>query len=71
MVALQLSVIFRYYALTGAKRSLFWTYPFGCSMGLLAIILAFRKLRRGAKVVWKNSSCARTEDYDPSSPSAS
>ena len=71
VIALQLSVIFRYYALTGAKRSLFWTYPFGCSMGLLAIILAFRKLRRGAKVVWKNSSCARTEDYDPGSPAAS
>ena len=71
VITLQFSVIFRYYKLTGAKRCLFWTYPFGALMGFLAILLAFRKLRRGAKVVWKNSACARTDDYDPNSPAAS
>jgi glycosyltransferase involved in cell wall biosynthesis len=60
-VALQLSAIFRFYRLIDAVPALFWTYPLGCSMGLYALILALGKLRPGAKVVWKSTAYAKTD----------
>ncbi len=57
--AVQLSVILRYYRLIGARPGLFWTYPIGCLVATLALIGSLTKLRRGAKVVWKDTSYAR------------
>jgi len=55
-VAIQLSVIFRYYRLIGARPGLFWTYPLGTLVAALALVGSLSKLRRGAKVVWKSTS---------------
>ena len=58
---IQLAAIFRYYRLTGAQASLFWTYVLGCTMGLLALVLALWKLRPGTQVVWKGTPYAKTD----------
>ena len=56
---IQLSVIFRFYRLIGARASLTWTYPIGCSVALLALLVGLSKLRPGARVVWKQTSYVR------------
>lgn len=53
---LQLSVIWRFYRLIGARSGLFWTYPLGNLVTAWALVLSLMKLRAGAKVVWKNTS---------------
>ena len=63
VVMLQLAAIFRFYRLADARASLFWTYPLGCLMGLTCLVLALRKLRPGAQVVWKSTPYTRTDDY--------
>ena len=63
VTALQLGAIWRYYHLSLARPALFWTYPLGCLMGLLCLVLALRKLLPGAQVVWKSTAYARTDDY--------
>jgi len=55
-VALQLSVIYRYFRLLGAWRWLFWTYPIGSLITMYALIGSLLKLRSGAKVVWKSTA---------------
>ena len=54
--AMQLSVIFRFYRLAGARRLLCWSYPLGCLMGIIALAMSLSKLRRGARVVWRGTS---------------
>ncbi len=53
-VALQLSVIYRFYKLVDARRDLFWTYPIGCAVAIWTLIISLTKLG-GAKVVWKST----------------
>ena len=53
---MQLSVIFRFYRLINARADLAWTYPLGCAIGIIALIKAMGKLRRGAQVVWRNTT---------------
>ncbi len=55
-VAVQLSVIWRFYRLTGAKASLAWAYLAGCAVALVALVSAIRKLRPGAQLVWRSTS---------------
>jgi len=55
-VVLQLSVIYRYYKLIGARAALAWSYPLGCTMAAISLIISLTKLRRGAKLVWKKTS---------------
>jgi cellulose synthase/poly-beta-1,6-N-acetylglucosamine synthase-like glycosyltransferase len=52
--AMQLSVIYRFYRLIGARFDLFWTYPIGCAVTLWALVLSLTKLF-GGKVVWKST----------------
>ncbi len=52
----QISVIYRFYKLIGARKGLAWTYPLGCAMAVLAVIISLTKLRRGAKVTWRGTS---------------
>ncbi len=61
-VAMQISVIWRFYKLTGACKSLAWTYPIGCVVTLAALIIAMTKHRRGATVVWRNTTYSRPAD---------
>jgi len=55
-VAMQLSVVYRFYPLAGAKASMAWTYLLGCLIGSLALILALGKLRPGARLTWRNTT---------------
>ena len=57
--AMQLSVAYRFYPLTGAKASMAWTYAMGCLIGSLALILALGKLRPGARLTWRNTTYTR------------
>ncbi len=53
-IAMQLSVIYRFYKLITARPGLFWTYPLGCAITMWALAGSLTKLG-GAKVVWKNT----------------
>ena len=53
-VAMQLSVIYRFYKLINAKSGLFWTYPIGCAVAMWTLACSLTKLG-GAKVVWKST----------------
>ena len=55
-VMIQLSVMFRFYALVGARKSLFFTYPLGSLIAIYAVISALLKLRKGATVTWRGTS---------------
>ena len=55
-ILMQFSVIFRFYRLINARAELAWTYPIGCVVGIVALILAIGKLRRGARVTWRNTT---------------
>ena len=54
--ALQLTVIYRYYKLTDACKWLAWTYPLGCIFVMTALVIALTKHRKGAKLVWRNTT---------------
>ena len=64
VIALQLSVIARFYKLIGARWGLFWTYPLGCVMASISLLISLSKLRPGAKVVWKSTPYAKTDSPD-------
>jgi hypothetical protein len=64
----QLSVIGRYYRLIGGRPGLFWTYPIGSLVTAAALIGSLTKLRRGARVVWKDTSYAQRSTPEQSSP---
>ena len=53
---LQLSVIYRFYGIAGARRELAWTYPIGCLIVVIVLVMAMTKHRRGATVVWRNTT---------------
>ncbi|MBS3733584.1 MAG: glycosyltransferase [Phycisphaerae bacterium] len=54
--AMQLSVIYRFYALTGARRCVFWTYPLGSLIAAGVVLWALGKLRPGARLTWRGTS---------------
>ena len=56
VAAMQISVIYRFYRLIGARKDLAWSYPLGCLVAIWAVILSLTKLRKGAKVVWRSTS---------------
>ncbi|MFA6135648.1 MAG: glycosyltransferase family 2 protein [Phycisphaerae bacterium] len=58
---MQLTVIYRFYKIAGAKASLFWTYPFACVIVTWTLLLALNKHRPGAKVVWRNTAYAKSQ----------
>ncbi len=60
VAALQLSVIARFYKLINARWWLAWTYPLGCLMATVSLLISLSKLRPGAKVVWKSTPYAKT-----------
>lgn len=55
-IVLQVSVIYLFYKLIGARKNLAWTYPIGCVVAIVALIMSLTKLRKGAKLVWRNTS---------------
>jgi len=55
-VAMQLSVIYRFYRLIGARAAMAWTYPLGCAVALAALVAAVTKLRHGAHITWRNTT---------------
>ena len=55
-IAAQLSVIWRFYRFIGARPRLFWTYPIGCVVAMVALLVALSKLRPGAEVTWRNTT---------------
>ncbi|HOF17490.1 MAG TPA: glycosyltransferase family 2 protein [Phycisphaerae bacterium] len=56
VAAMQVSVIYRFYKLIGARKDLAWTYPIGCGVATVALVQALGKLRKGAKLVWKSTA---------------
>jgi hypothetical protein len=58
--ALQLSAVWRFYKLIGARKELAWTYAVGCIITLIALVIAATKHRRGAKVVWRDTAYSKT-----------
>ena len=55
-VAMQQSVIWRFYRLIGARAELAWTYLIGNLFAAAAVVIAMTKLRKGAQVVWRNTT---------------
>jgi cellulose synthase/poly-beta-1,6-N-acetylglucosamine synthase-like glycosyltransferase len=55
-VVAQLTTIYRFYRLVGASAGLAWTYPLGCAITALCLFNSLGKLRKGAKIVWRNTS---------------
>jgi len=53
---MQLSVIYRFYRLIGARAELAWTYPLGCCIAIAAVVVALTKLRKGATMTWRNTT---------------
>ncbi|HUS46744.1 MAG TPA: glycosyltransferase family 2 protein [Phycisphaerae bacterium] len=58
-VAVQVSVVWRFRRLIGARADLAWTYLLGCIVTLIALAGSFGKLGRGAKVVWRDTTYTR------------
>ncbi|HAU36646.1 MAG TPA: hypothetical protein DCX07_02880 [Phycisphaerales bacterium] len=56
VAAMQVSVIYRFYKLIGARKDLAWTYPIGCGVATVALVQSLGKLRKGAKLVWKSTA---------------
>ena len=54
-VAMQLSVIFRFYRLIRAKPALAWTYPLGCAIAAISVVRSLIHLLAGKKVIWKGT----------------
>ena len=55
VAAIQISVIYRFYKLIGAKEMLAWTYPIGCLVAVVSLCISISKFRKGAKVVWRST----------------
>ncbi len=55
VVLMQISVIYRFYNLIGARKDLAWTYPLACASAVLAVIISLTKLRKGAKLTWRGT----------------
>jgi hypothetical protein len=55
-VGMQWSVLWRFYALLGGRRGLFWTYPLGCLIALKCLAAALWKLTTGATVTWRGTT---------------
>jgi chlorobactene glucosyltransferase len=58
---LQLTVIYRFYRLVGARPGLAWTYPIGSIIVIVALIMSLSRLRKGSSVVWRGSTCTTTK----------
>lgn len=58
-IAMQISVIYRFYGLILARPKLAWTYALGCSVAITALVGAMTKLRRRASVTWRNTTYTR------------
>lgn len=56
VAAMQISVIYRFYKIVAARKELCWTYPIGCAIVLWSLAQALLTLRRGGKVVWRNTA---------------
>lgn len=56
--AIQISVIYRFYKLIGARQNLAWSYVIGCAAATVALCVSLSKLRKGAKIVWRNTNYA-------------
>jgi len=54
--AMQVTVIYRFYSLIGARKWLAWTYPLGCAVATAAVMVSLSKLRKGAKLTWRGTS---------------
>lgn len=55
-VGVQWSVLWRFYALLGGRRGLFWTYPLGCLIALKCLATALWKLTTGSTVTWRGTT---------------
>jgi chlorobactene glucosyltransferase len=55
-VVAQLTTIYRFYKLVGASAGLAWTYPLGCAITAFCLFSSLGKLRKGARIVWRNTS---------------
>jgi len=61
-IAMQISVIYRFYALIGARKWLAWTYVIGCAAAMLSVAIALTKLRKGAVLTWRGTSYSSQGD---------
>jgi len=55
-VTMQISVLYRFFKLMGARAGLAWTYLLACVIAMISVVTAMSKLRPGATVVWKGTA---------------
>jgi len=55
-VTIQLTVIFRFLKLLFGRPMFCLSYIVGCFVAMLALLAAMGKLRKGAKIVWRNTA---------------
>jgi cellulose synthase/poly-beta-1,6-N-acetylglucosamine synthase-like glycosyltransferase len=60
--AMQISVIYSFRKLAGGRTDQAWTYPIGCAVAAAALVCAMGKLRKGARIDWRNTTYTRGED---------
>lgn len=66
---MQISVITRFYRIAGARPLLAWTYPIGCVVVVVTLLLAMSKHGRGATVVWRNTRYTKPNTHtNPKNP---
>ncbi|KPK86047.1 MAG: hypothetical protein AMJ81_02150 [Phycisphaerae bacterium SM23_33] len=54
--AVQISVIYRFYRLIGARAEMAWSYPIGCLAAIVALLVALIKSRPGARFTWRSTT---------------
>ncbi len=52
----QISAVWRYYRMTGARADLVWAYPLGCLIALYTIGISLSRLRKGSRVTWRGTA---------------
>jgi len=54
-VAMQVTAVYRFYRLVGARAALAWAYPLACGFASASLIGSLGKLRRGARTTWRDT----------------
>jgi len=55
VAVLQMSVTNRFYKLVGERAGPIWTFPLGCIISVVVLIVCLTKLRPGARLVWRDT----------------
>jgi hypothetical protein len=68
--AAQLTVMMRFFPLTGSRASLGLTYPLGCCVAIWAVLSALGKLRKGGQITWRGTAYSTAPGPAPAGTNA-